>query len=159
MPKPDHRSQMARAWLHSMLHGRNVEAGVQPLRVDWPVYPRRAKHNTVAEGGNRRWAETARQKAFQSRWPRPTRGPAAKASAEIDVATVTYRSPSLRMALRRSRAAASTSMRHGPSGRLAGHTSWSSGSVEQMAWQAAAVMAMDHALTATFAIQRLPISR
>ena len=30
--------------------------------------------NTVAEGGNRRWAEIARQKAFQSRWPRPTRG-------------------------------------------------------------------------------------
>jgi hypothetical protein len=28
-------------------------------RVDWPVYPRRAEHNTVAEGGNRRWAETA----------------------------------------------------------------------------------------------------
>ena len=22
-------------------------------RVDWPVYPRRAKHNTVAERGNR----------------------------------------------------------------------------------------------------------
>jgi hypothetical protein len=31
-------------------------------------------------------AETGRQKAFQSRWPRPTRGPPAKASAEIDVA-------------------------------------------------------------------------
>ena len=29
-------------------------------RVDRPVYPRRAEHNTVAEGGNRRWAETAR---------------------------------------------------------------------------------------------------
>src|ERR1700722_4788710 len=39
-------------------------------RVDWPVYPRRAEHNTVAEGGNRRWAETAGQNAFQSRWPR-----------------------------------------------------------------------------------------
>ena len=35
-----------------------MEEGVQPLRVDWPVYPRRAEHNTVAEGGNRRWAET-----------------------------------------------------------------------------------------------------
>ena len=62
---------------------------MQALRVDWPVYPRRAEHNTVAEGGNRRWAETARQNAFQSRWPRPTRGPPAKASAEIDVAAVT----------------------------------------------------------------------
>ena len=26
-------------------------------RVDWPVYPRRAEHNSVAEGGNRRWAD------------------------------------------------------------------------------------------------------
>jgi hypothetical protein len=25
---------------------------VQPLRVDWPVYPRRAEHNTVAEDGS-----------------------------------------------------------------------------------------------------------
>ena len=39
----------------------DVEAGSAALRVDWPVYPRRAEHNTVAEGGNRRWAETARQ--------------------------------------------------------------------------------------------------
>ena len=46
-----------------------MEAGSAALRVDWPVYPRRAEHNTVAEGGNRRWAETARQNAFQSRWP------------------------------------------------------------------------------------------
>ena len=42
---------------------------MQALRVDWPVYPRRAEHNTVAEGGNRRWAETARQNAFQSGTP------------------------------------------------------------------------------------------
>jgi hypothetical protein len=48
----------------------DVEAGSAALRVDWPVYPRRAEYNTVAEGGNRRWAETARQNAFQSRWPR-----------------------------------------------------------------------------------------
>ena len=46
-----------------------MEAGVQVLRVDWPVYPRRAQHNTLAEGGNRRWAETARQNTFKSRWP------------------------------------------------------------------------------------------
>ena len=90
MPKPDHRSQMARAWLHfHAARRRTWKQGVQALRVDWPVYPRRAEHNTVAEGGNRRWAETARQNAFQSRWPRPTRGPPAKASAEIDVAAVT----------------------------------------------------------------------
>ena len=60
MPKPDHRSQMARAWLH--IHaalGRTWKQGVQVLRVDWPVYPRRAEHNTLAEGGNRRRAETA----------------------------------------------------------------------------------------------------
>jgi hypothetical protein len=30
----------------------DVEAGSAALRVDWPVYPRRAEHNTVAEGGN-----------------------------------------------------------------------------------------------------------
>ena len=33
-------------------------------RVDWPAYPRRAEHNTVAEGGNTRWAEIARK----TRW-------------------------------------------------------------------------------------------
>ena len=62
---------VAWAWLH--IHAapeRTWKQGVQVLRVDWPVYPRRAEHNTVAEGGNRRWAETARQNAFQSRWPR-----------------------------------------------------------------------------------------
>ena len=35
--------------------GEGIEQGAQPLRVDWPVYPRRAEHNTVTEGGNRRW--------------------------------------------------------------------------------------------------------
>src|SRR5580693_800562 len=44
----------------------DVEAGSAALRVDWPVYPRRAEHNTVAEGGNRRWAETARLPANPS---------------------------------------------------------------------------------------------
>ena len=39
----------------------DVEAGSAALRVDRPVYPRPAEHNTVAEGGNRRWAETARR--------------------------------------------------------------------------------------------------
>ena len=57
----------------------DVEAGRQAPRVDWPVYPRRAEHNTVAEGGNRRWAETARQNTFQSErassWRRPLRRP------------------------------------------------------------------------------------
>jgi hypothetical protein len=38
----------------------DVEAGSAALRVDWPVYPRRAEHNTVAEGGNRGWDEIAR---------------------------------------------------------------------------------------------------
>src|SRR5271170_1959877 len=32
----------------------DVEAGSAALRVDWPVYPRRAEHKTVAEGGNRK---------------------------------------------------------------------------------------------------------
>ena len=38
---------------------------MQVLRVDWPVYPRRAEHNTVGEGGNRRWAETRQRGAKQ----------------------------------------------------------------------------------------------
>ena len=45
-----------------MLHGRDVEAECSPA-FDWPVYPRRAEHNTIAEGGNRGWAEIARQNA------------------------------------------------------------------------------------------------
>ena len=52
MPKPDQQSQMAWAWLH--IHaalGRTWKQGVQVLRIDWPVYPRRAKHNTIAKGG------------------------------------------------------------------------------------------------------------
>ena len=53
---------LAWAWprFHAALR-RTWKQGAQPLRVDWPVYPRRDEHNTVAEGGNRRWAETARQ--------------------------------------------------------------------------------------------------
>jgi hypothetical protein len=47
----------------------DVEAGSAALRVDWPVYPRRAKHNTVAEGGNRRWAiRTAGADTFALRY-------------------------------------------------------------------------------------------
>ena len=59
MPKPDHRSQMAWAWLHFHAARKGRGSGSAAPRVDWPVYPRRAEHNTVAEGGNRRWAETA----------------------------------------------------------------------------------------------------
>ncbi|HZZ22208.1 MAG TPA: hypothetical protein VFE60_06355 [Roseiarcus sp.] len=68
MPKPDHRSQMARAWLH--IHAaleRTWKQGVQVLRFDWPVYPRRAEHNTVAEGGNIEDGPRLRvQNSFQS---------------------------------------------------------------------------------------------
>ena len=39
----------------------DVEAGSAALRVDWPVYPRPAEHNTIAEGGIEDWAETARR--------------------------------------------------------------------------------------------------
>jgi hypothetical protein len=35
------------------------------LRFDWPVYPRRAEHNTVAEGGNRRWADCVQTRLAQ----------------------------------------------------------------------------------------------
>ena len=46
--------------------------------------------NTVAEGGNRRWAEIARQKAFQSPGRgRPEDDLRAKVTAEIDAAAVT----------------------------------------------------------------------
>jgi hypothetical protein len=38
--------------LHAARKGRG--SGSAAPRVDWPVYPRRAEHNTVAEGGNRR---------------------------------------------------------------------------------------------------------
>ena len=43
---------MAAAWLH--IHaalGRTWKQGVQVLRVDWPVYPRRAEHNTSLREG------------------------------------------------------------------------------------------------------------
>jgi hypothetical protein len=42
------------AWASLHIHaarGRTWKQGVQVLRVDWPVYPRRAEHNTVAEYG------------------------------------------------------------------------------------------------------------
>jgi hypothetical protein len=49
---------LAWAWLHiHAARGGTWKQGVHVLRVDWPVYPRRVEHNTVAEGGNRRWAE------------------------------------------------------------------------------------------------------
>src|SRR6478735_5755194 len=38
--------------LHAARKGRG--SGSAAPRVDWPYYPRRAEHNTVAEGGNRR---------------------------------------------------------------------------------------------------------
>ena len=57
MPKPDHRSQMARAWLHFHAARKGRGSGSAAPRVDWPVYPRRAEHNTITGGGNRRWAE------------------------------------------------------------------------------------------------------
>ena len=46
---------------------------LRPSLVDWPVYPRRAEHNTVAEGGNRRSVPPSGP--FQSRWSRADRGP------------------------------------------------------------------------------------
>jgi hypothetical protein len=54
----------------------DVEAGSAALRVDWPVYPRRAEHNTVAEGGNRRWAETLSAESHRAQasvWPKTGR--------------------------------------------------------------------------------------
>ena len=45
----------------------DVEAGSAALRVDWPVYPRRAEHNTVAEGRNRRWPRLRQRASRQDR--------------------------------------------------------------------------------------------
>ena len=45
------------ARFHAALR-KTWKQGAQPLRFDWPVYPRHAEHNTVAKGGNRRWAES-----------------------------------------------------------------------------------------------------
>ena len=44
----------------------DVEAGSAALRVDWPVYPRRPEHNTVAEGGNRRSTIAASSQTVRS---------------------------------------------------------------------------------------------
>ena len=51
-----HRSRWHGHGCTSMLHEGTWKRSAAP-RVDWPVYPRRAEHITVAEGGNRRWAE------------------------------------------------------------------------------------------------------
>jgi hypothetical protein len=67
MPKPDHQSQVAWAWLHSHAARKERGSGVQPRVSAREAYRRRAEHNTIAEGGNRRRAETARQNTFQSR--------------------------------------------------------------------------------------------
>ena len=62
----------------------DVEAGSAALRVDWPVYPRRAEHNTVTEGGNRRWArDCASERAPIALAEGGPEDPRAKASAEI----------------------------------------------------------------------------
>src|SRR5271166_4127075 len=68
----------------------DVEAGSAALRVDWPVYPRRAEHNTVAEGGNRKMGRDCASELVPIALAegRPE-DPRAKASAEIDVAAVT----------------------------------------------------------------------
>ena len=56
------------------------------LRVDWPVYPRRADHNTVAERRNRRWArDCASERAPIALAESRSEALRPKASAEIDV--------------------------------------------------------------------------
>ena len=42
-----------------------MEAGSAALRVDRPVYPRRAEHNIVAEGGNRDGRARASERGHQ----------------------------------------------------------------------------------------------
>jgi hypothetical protein len=55
----------------------DVEAGSAALRVDWPVYPRRAEHNTVAREGieDPPSRPQARSGARPARWVRPRRRP------------------------------------------------------------------------------------
>jgi hypothetical protein len=48
------------ARFHAALE-EGVEAGSASPRVDWPVYPRRVEHNTVAEGGIADGLRLARQ--------------------------------------------------------------------------------------------------
>ena len=62
-----------------------MEAGAQPRVSAREAYPRRAEHNTVAVGGNRRWAEIAEWRSNRAgrgrtdapkkpaKEPRPTR--------------------------------------------------------------------------------------
>ena len=45
----DHR--LEHGCIHAAL-GRTAKEGVQVLRVDWPVYPRRAEHNTSPSAGS-----------------------------------------------------------------------------------------------------------
>jgi hypothetical protein len=56
--------------LHAARKGRG--SGSAAPRVDWPVYPRRAEHNTVAEGGIRDLPSRpqAGSGAGPVRWPR-----------------------------------------------------------------------------------------
>jgi hypothetical protein len=54
--------------------GMTWKQGAHPCVSTGRSNPRRAKHNTVAEGGNRGWAETARPNAFQSRLLRADQG-------------------------------------------------------------------------------------
>ena len=49
-----------------MLHWKGRGSGSAAPRVDWPVYPRRAEHNTVAEGGNRRSTIAASSQTVRS---------------------------------------------------------------------------------------------
>jgi hypothetical protein len=71
VPKhPDSAVAVAWAWCASMLRLRNgVEAESASLRVDRPVYPRRLKHNTVAEGGIDDGPRLARQEWFSDSCP------------------------------------------------------------------------------------------
>jgi len=59
MPKPDHRSQMARAWLHFHAARKGRGSGSAAPRVDWPVYPRRVEHSRVVKGEIDRRQRTA----------------------------------------------------------------------------------------------------
>ena len=64
----------------------DVEAGSAALRVDWPVYPRPAEHNTIAEGGIEDGPRLrVRKRSNHAGRGRPEDDLRAKALAEIDL--------------------------------------------------------------------------
>ena len=72
-----------------------MEAGVQPRVSAREAYPRRAEHNTVAVGGNRRWAEIAEWRSNRAGRGRTRRAQEARQGAPPDTQGKLYRTARL----------------------------------------------------------------